>query len=215
MRLKLIISLLAISVSIFGVFFISAPSQAATREPAGKVPVLEPLQAPPQGMKPNYSKSVNSISNEAPPPDQPDQNDIRVADPEVDEGAKGGSGHTWVWLLTGVIVAVGIAAILVKKKVIQFSGKNEVAKLLLAALFIPTILLGFSAASTPQVAMAQSIPPDGRTIQRTIIDEEELKTPVQKIERESNSATVFGVGAILLLIIALVASMVYWSKYKK
>ncbi len=63
-----------------------------------------------------------------------------------------------------------------------------------------------------QVYLAQSVPSGGRAIQRTIVDESEIKAPQEVIETHTNTAVYYGLGSILLIIIAIVAVVIYWGQ---
>ena len=63
-----------------------------------------------------------------------------------------------------------------------------------------------------QTAHAQSPPENGRAIQRTIIDEQELMpVDVHPAKTQANNTVLFGLAAVVLVVIALGLAMVFWG----
>ncbi len=59
--------------------------------------------------------------------------------------------------------------------------------------------------------IAQSAPAEGKVIRRTIEVEQEPTTPGQVADSQATSSVFFGLGAIILLVIACGAIAMYWK----
>ena len=55
----------------------------------------------------------------------------------------------------------------------------------------------------PQLALAQTTP--GQSGRRVIVDKEELQTPVEATEERVNKASLYSLGVVVLIIIAVLA----------
>ena len=59
--------------------------------------------------------------------------------------------------------------------------------------------------------LAQSAPTEGKVIRRTIEVEGENNTPLEFAESQANSSVLYGIGAILLVVIAIGAIAMFWK----
>lgn len=61
--------------------------------------------------------------------------------------------------------------------------------------------------------LAQSLPEDGKVIQRTIVDEQDLKVQNSSpAQTQANSTVLYGLAAVVLLLIVVIAIGLLWSK---
>lgn len=188
----------------------------AKAQPAGQVPVLEPLQAPQAGTKPNYSKNIQNNPDHVTAPSQEGQ--VVNSGPDIfPPSFMEAHSHTLFWVVGIAVVVVVIFGILWKKKIIQISSdKSTPLKSILALAGISVTML-FAGFGVP-TAKAQSAPVDGPAIQRTIVEEGVdggLNPQPNAVEKESNSKVIYALGAIALLAIALGAGSVMWANQPK
>lgn len=183
------------------------------KQPAGQMPILEPLLPVDSGVKPNYSKNIqdngdvnSNVSNNETQAEnetsQTNQNQVPVK-----------SKALIYWILGVAVILLTILYILWKKGVIVItSGEDKVIKSLFALLLIPSLVVIFS--SDLKFASAQSLPTDKPPIQRTIVEEgssdflSDSNTP--PAEKAANNTVIYTLGATALIIIAVGAAITLW-----
>ncbi|HEX3095844.1 MAG TPA: hypothetical protein VHQ20_01855 [Patescibacteria group bacterium] len=177
---------------IFGLLVMGVPqiSQAA-KQPVGKVPVLEPLQPAPEGIKPNYSKNIQDTGRSSAQPTEQANSETTPATVATKVVASAKS-HKLIWGIVILFILIGLVYGLLKGGVISF------LPVILALLVLP--------AFAPK-AQAQSLPSSGPVIQRTIVDEADLPKAAPTASSQASTSVLYGLGGIILVVIAIGASM--------
>ncbi len=208
---------------IFGVLsfvFFILPNMclAASLQPAGEFPINEPLRSIEPGMKPNYSNSIdddenkpaNIVNNELQPIVNNDQFVVEStpAAEQFENEVVEKSNNKWLLGLVIIILAAISGGLFWRRKI----TRTEAALGLVGLLFLNFALV----ATSVNFAFAQNAPIEGPVIQRTIEEENSdgvlvsEVTPKQQAESDAQSQVIFGLAAILLVIVAMGAATMYW-----
>ncbi len=197
-----------------GLFFSTSLVKAdPPKQPAGQMPIVEPLLIPEAGVQPNYSKNIE---------DNGEVNKTVVTEDVQSENSTDDSGTTQVpvkskallyWIIAVAVIVIVIVYVLWKRGVIVItSGEDKALKSLFALLIVPSLLVLFS--YNVKFVSAQSLPTNKPPIQRIIVEEgsddflSNSNTP--PAVRAANNTVIYTLGAVALIIIAVGAAVTLW-----
>lgn len=205
--------LMALLVS--GVFLGMPLSAQAVAQAPGEIPIVEPLRPPPAGVKPNYSKNIQNDHQEAESTTSEEGESEEATNNAVADVSETPTSRTWYYIIGFIAVLAAILIVLWKKKIIQISSnKNDMTKAILMALILPSIMSSFLLANR---VSAQEVPKKD-TIQRSIVEENADKIDLTPLDPQpvnpASSSVLYGLGAVVLIIVAVVVGSALWHNHK-
>ena len=210
-------------------------THAVALQPPGQFPKTEPLRRVDTVSQPNYSTNIqddqDTPSNVTADPNSERSTDNNGLDaPSNSLEAQSGDdsspmvstnpieesgGKKWLILLI-VVVGIGIAGGLYWRRK---SNRTPTALIIVGLILTGTSL--FASLGVVDLAQAQNLPKETAPIQRTIEEVNSDGIPIMEVSTQSQATTkaskedFFGLGAILLVLIAVGGAALYWKSGSK
>ena len=180
----------------------------AARQVTGEIPVQVPLQSKDEAVIPNYSNSIQSGDAINLPDTSSDQIDSTLkSEAQLQTEEKTSYWHIFIIILGAIFVFSAIGMYFWKRK----------------GVVVPAIIFAFSLSTTlflfsPHLSFAQirnsTQENSNKPISRTIL-EEGSQTLNESSTAQSNLKPLYGIGMVVLLIIAAGGVWVFWTNSKK